>query len=69
MPKTDGASDGAAGTTPADRVHPEVQAAMLEDPAGRPIDEIRRTRDEIDRRVHDLIAELNNTSPRPGSAI
>jgi len=94
-----------AGTTPAKRVHPEVQAAMgeigidlsgrtpqlltrelaewadvlvtmgcgdqcpyipgkryidweLPDPAGRPIDEVRRTRDAIDRRVHDLIDEL-----------
>jgi arsenate reductase len=30
----------------------------LEDPAGRPIDEVRATRDDIGRRVHDLLAEL-----------
>jgi arsenate reductase (thioredoxin) len=30
----------------------------LEDPAGRTIDEIRPIRDEIDRRVHALLAEL-----------
>jgi protein-tyrosine-phosphatase len=95
-----------AGTTPADRVHPEVVAVMREvgidlsgrrpvlltrelaervdivvtmgcgdacpyvpgkryidwdlpDPAGRPIDEVRALRDEIDRRVRALAAELN----------
>ena len=95
-----------AGTTPADRVHPEVVAAMgelgldvskhvprkltrelaeeadvvvtmgcgdecpsipgkryldwdLEDPAGRPLDEVRATRDEIARRVEALVAELD----------
>lgn len=31
----------------------------LPDPAGRPIDEVRATRDEIARRVHDLLTELN----------
>jgi hypothetical protein len=31
----------------------------LPDPAGRPIDKVRSTRDEINRRVHDLIAELD----------
>jgi protein-tyrosine-phosphatase len=30
----------------------------LEDPAGRPLDEVRPIRDEIDRRVQALIAEL-----------
>jgi protein-tyrosine-phosphatase len=30
----------------------------LDDPAGQPIDRIRPIRDEIDRRVRDLIAEL-----------
>jgi arsenate reductase len=30
----------------------------LEDPAGRPLDEVRATRDEIARRVQALIAEL-----------
>jgi len=33
----------------------------LPDPSGRPIEEVRRTRDEIARRVTDLAAEL---SPR-----
>ena len=91
-----------AGTAPADRVHPEVAAAMresgidladaqprkltpelaagaqmlvtmgcgdecpvvpgairddwpLDDPKGRPVEEVRRIRDDIRRRVHDLI--------------
>ena len=95
-----------AGTTPGDRVHPEVVAAMAElgidlgdrvprelsqadaewadvvvtmgcgdkcpyvpgkryldwdlaDPKGRPLEEVRATRDEIDRRVRDLVAELD----------
>lgn len=30
----------------------------LPDPAGRPLDEVRPIRDEIDRRVRDLLAEL-----------
>ena len=94
-----------AGTEPAERVHPEVVAAMrelgvdlagrvprrlergdaewadvvvtmgcgdecpyvpgkryvdweLDDPAGRPIEEVRRIRDEIARRIDDLVAEL-----------
>jgi arsenate reductase len=98
-----------AGTTPAERVHPEVVEAMLElgidlssrrprrldrelaeradvvvtmgcgdecpyipgkryldwdlpDPSGRPLEEVRATRDEIDRRVRDLIAELDGTA-------
>ena len=95
-----------AGTTPADRVHPEVIEVMRErgidlgdrrprlltrelaeqadvvvtmgcgdrcpvipgkryidwdlpDPKGRPIDEVRRTRDEIARRVTALLTELD----------
>jgi len=32
----------------------------LEDPAGRPIDEVRATRDDIARRVRDLVAELDH---------
>ena len=95
-----------AGTTPADRVHPEVVEVMrelgidladrvprgltrelaeradvvvtmgcgdqcpyvpgrryvdwdLEDPAGRPLEEVRRIRDEIARRVDALVAELD----------
>jgi arsenate reductase (thioredoxin) len=95
-----------AGTTPADRVHPEVIEVMREldidlsdrrpqlltreraqeadivvtmgcddqcpyipgkryidwdlpDPAGRPPDEVRATRDEISRRVDQLVAELD----------
>lgn len=33
----------------------------LEDPAGRPLDEVRTTRDEIDRRVSSLVAELDSS--------
>jgi len=96
-----------AGTTPGERVHPEVVEAMnelgidlsrrvprrlstedtewadlvvtmgcgdecpyvpgrryldwdLEDPKGRPIEEVRATRGEIERRVVELIDELND---------
>jgi len=96
-----------AGTTPGERVHPEVVEAMdelgidlsarlprrlshgdaewadvvvtmgcgdecpyipgkryldweLEDPKGRPLEEVRRTRDEIERRVVELIGELDD---------
>jgi len=95
-----------AGTTPADRVHPEVIEVMRElgidlsdrrpqlltrelalqadivvtmgcgdqcpyipgkryidwdlpDPAGQPVDEVRATRDDISRRVDQLVAELD----------
>lgn len=95
-----------AGTTPGERVHPEVVEAMaalgidlsgripralsredaewadvvvtmgcgdecpyipgkryldwdLPDPKGRPLEEVRRTRDEIERRVGELLAELD----------
>jgi arsenate reductase len=95
-----------AGTTPGERVHPEVVEVMrelgidladrkprgltrelaeeadivvtmgcgdecpyipgkryldwdLEDPSGRPVDEVRATRDEIERRVAALVAELD----------
>ena len=95
-----------AGTTPSDRVHPEVVEVMrevgieladrepklltrelaqqadvvvtmgcgdecpyipgrryldwdLEDPKGRPLDEVRATRDDIDRRVRQLVEELD----------
>jgi arsenate reductase len=95
-----------AGTTPAERVHPEVVTAMnelgidlagrtpqritrelaeqadvvvtmgcgdecpfipgkryvdwqLDDPKGRPLAEVRATRDEIERRVAGLVAELD----------
>jgi arsenate reductase (thioredoxin) len=98
-----------AGTTPAERVHPEVVEVMrelgidltdrrpqlltrelaqqadvivtmgcgdqcpfipgkryidweLQDPKGRPIDEVRATRDEIARRVQQLLAELPASS-------
>ena len=33
----------------------------LADPAGRPLEEVRATRDEIDRRVRELVAELDAT--------
>lgn len=96
-----------AGTTPGERVHPEVVEAMrelgvdlsdrvprklsqddaewadvvvtmgcgdecpyvpgvryldwdLEDPKGRPFEEVRLTRDQIERRVGELIDELND---------
>ena len=96
-----------AGTTPGERVHPEVVEAMaelgidlsgrvphklsaedaewadvvvtmgcgdecpyvpgtryldwdLEDPKGRPLEEVRATRDEIERRVVELIDELED---------
>ena len=96
-----------AGTTPGDRVHPEVVEVMrelgidltdcvpralttelaeqadvvvtmgcgdecpyipgkryldwdLEDPKGRAVDEVRATRDEIDRRVRELVKELDS---------
>ena len=95
-----------AGTTPADRVHPEVLTVMdklgidlrdqepklltremaewadvvvtmgcgdkcpfvpgvryidwdLPDPSGRPVDEVRATRDDIGRRIDQLLAELD----------
>ncbi len=32
----------------------------LPDPKGRPVDEVRATRDEIERRVKELVAELDN---------
>jgi protein-tyrosine-phosphatase len=97
-----------AGTTPGDRVHPEVVAVMREldidlsdrspqlltrelaeqadivitmgcgdacpyipgkryldwdlpDPKGRPIEDVRRLRDEIAQRVTHLVAELNDS--------
>lgn len=34
----------------------------LDDPAGRPAEEIRPVRDEIERRVQDLLAELAGTA-------
>jgi len=98
-----------AGTTPADRVHPEVVAVMQElgidlsdrtprtltgelasqadvvvtmgcgdecpyipgtryldwdlpDPKGRPLDEVRATRDDIAERVRALVEELDGTT-------
>ena len=32
----------------------------LEDPKGRPVDDVRATRDEIDRRVRELVEELDS---------
>ena len=37
----------------------------LEDPKGRPIEEVRATRDDIERRVSALVDELDNT---PGTS-
>jgi arsenate reductase len=34
----------------------------LPDPAGMPIDEVRRTRDEISRRVDDLLSEFQTST-------
>jgi arsenate reductase (thioredoxin) len=34
----------------------------LEDPSGRPLEEVRATRDEIERRVSSLIAEIDSSS-------
>ena len=98
-----------AGTTPGERVHPEVLEVMnelgidlsdrkpqklttelaqaadvvvtmgcgddcpyipgkryldwdLEDPEGRPVDEVRATRDDIARRVDQLVAELDTAA-------
>jgi protein-tyrosine-phosphatase len=104
-----------AGTTPGDRVHPEVVQAMAEldidisdrtpkllthelaeqadvvvtmgcgdqcpfipgkryldwdlpDPKGRPVEEVRSTRDDISRRVNQLILELDDANEsRTGS--
>jgi arsenate reductase len=36
----------------------------LDDPAGRPVDEVRPVRNEIERRVRDLLAELGVSAPR-----
>jgi arsenate reductase len=111
-----GAHEGrSAGTTPADRVHPEVVQVMdelgldlrdqtpkrltremaewadvvvtmgcgdacpfvpgvryvdweLEDPAGQAVDRVRATRDEIDRRVRALVAELDAAQAGTGAA-
>lgn len=45
---------------------------QLEDPAGKGVDEVRKIRDDIDRRVRDLLAELTpaprtTTGDRRGS--
>jgi arsenate reductase len=100
-----------AGTTPGERVHPEVVEVMrelgidladrrpqrlttelaeqadvvvtmgcgdecpyvpgtryvdwdLEDPKGRPVEEVRATRDDIARRVEALVAELDAAAPK-----
>ncbi|GIU97236.1 MAG: low molecular weight phosphotyrosine protein phosphatase [Actinomycetota bacterium] len=37
----------------------------LEDPAGRPIEDVRAIRDEIERRVRSLLAELGVSPTRP----
>ena len=35
----------------------------LEDPSGRPIEEVRATRDEIGRRVTELLSDLERERP------
>ena len=37
----------------------------LDDPAGRPVEEVRATRDDIARRVRELVAELDGAPPEP----
>jgi protein-tyrosine-phosphatase len=37
----------------------------LEDPRGRPVDEVRALRDDIARRVEALVAELDRQAPEP----
>jgi protein-tyrosine-phosphatase len=37
----------------------------LENPAGKPVEAVRVIRDEIDRRVRDLVAELDGRAPPP----
>ena len=39
----------------------------LTDPAGRPLDEVRQIRDDIARRVEQLVAELDRESLAPGT--
>jgi len=39
----------------------------LPDPSGRPIDEVRATRDEIKRRVQELVNELDLTAAASGN--
>ena len=39
----------------------------LDDPAGKPLDQVRPIRDEIDRRVRELLAEIAD-QPTPASA-
>jgi protein-tyrosine-phosphatase len=38
----------------------------LEDPAGKPVDRVRPIRDDIERRIRGLMAELD-VEPRPGA--
>ena len=40
----------------------------LPDPKGRPVDEVRRLRDEIEGRVRDLVAELDGAKESAASA-
>ena len=52
---------GCGGTCP---VFPGVRYVdwELDDPAGKPVDEVRPVRDEIERRVHGLLVELDVAS-------
>jgi arsenate reductase len=43
--------------------HPTDAELALEDPAGQGVDAVRPIRDEIDRRIRGLIAELLPTAP------
>ncbi|MEA2430023.1 MAG: hypothetical protein QOI19_496 [Thermoleophilaceae bacterium] len=51
-----------AGTTPGERLRTPGKRYLdwdLEDPKGKSVDEVRRTRDEIGRRVEQLVGELD----------
>ena len=39
----------------------------LEDPAGRPLEEVSAIRDEIERRIGDLVAELDAARASPAT--
>jgi arsenate reductase len=47
------------------RIHPGTRQLdlELEDPSGKSFEEVRPIRDEIDRRVRDLVAELVGARP------
>jgi protein-tyrosine-phosphatase len=55
-----GLKAASAGTIPSSHVNPMVVEAMTErglDPKGKSIDEVRRIRDEIEKRVREIAQE------------